>query len=98
MAHQPISSHGALIQFAMPVLVRLSKDLVRKAHLGGNRRSKVVGSNPDLSGERRDVERGVALLGGGVNPGAAAQQLLHDTHVALLGCQVQRIQAVLGKK
>ena len=73
-------------------------DLVRKSQVDGKSISKVVGSNPDLSSERRDVERGVALLRGGVDPRAAAQQLLHDTHVALLGCQVQRIQAVLGKK
>ena len=37
----------------------------------------------------------VALLRGRVNFGAPRQKLLDDADVAFLGCQVQRVEAIL---
>ena len=47
-----------------------------------------------LSCEAGDVERGVALLGGGVDVGAAREELADDGDVALLGGEVQRVEPV----
>lgn len=52
----------------------------------------------DLAGEGGDVEGGVALLGGGVDAGAPLEELADHAHVALLGGEVQRVQAILEKK
>lgn len=49
----------------------------------------------ELSGERGDVQRRVALLRGRVDVGAAFEQLVDDAHVALLRRQMQRRQPVL---
>ena len=40
------------------------------------------------------MERGVALLGGGVDVGAAREELADDGDVALLGGEVQRVEPV----
>ena len=47
-----------------------------------------------LSGETGDVQRRVALLGGGVDVGAARQEFPDDGDVALLGGEVERVEAV----
>ena len=40
------------------------------------------------------MQRGVALLGGGVDVCAAREELPHDGDVALLGGEVERVEAV----
>ena len=47
-----------------------------------------------LPGETGDVERRVALLGGGVDVGAAREELPDDGDVPLLGGEVERVEAV----
>ena len=47
-----------------------------------------------LSCEAGDVERGVALLGGGVDVGAAREEFPDDGDVPLLGGEVERVEAV----
>lgn len=49
----------------------------------------------ELAGQRADVERGVPLLGRGVDPGAPGEQVLHYQHVTLLAGQVQGVQTIL---
>jgi len=41
------------------------------------------------------VKSCVSLLGGRVDLGASGQQLTHNLHVALLGCQMQSVEAIL---
>lgn len=41
------------------------------------------------------MQRSVAFLGGGIDGGAAVQQLADHVHVAVLGRQVDGIEAVL---